>query len=130
MSKKILKIKLPLHIKIGNKNYYLSLNNYRNWHYHKNNIIKQTFKDLPIFFTLKDMNIDYPIELEYSFYFPDKRTRDLSNFISVVSKFVEDALTYHNVIKDDNYKIIRKVTGIYKGIDHKDPRCELRILKL
>lgn len=56
---------------------------------------------------LKPLKINYPINLKCTFYVPDRRKRDLVNLLNAI----QDVLVKHEVIKDDNYNIVRSVDG-------------------
>ena len=51
--------------------------------------------------------IEKPINLKCTFYVPDRIRRDLSNLLNAI----QDVLVKYEVLKDDNYKIIRSVDG-------------------
>ena len=110
------------------KNYWLALNNYRNWQFHLNNQLKQQFKD-----EIEIPEIDEPIRhcrIKYVFYYPTHQRRDIGNSLAVVSKFTEDALVDAGVIMDDDYTIVAKISGEYGGHDKCNPRCEVTVEEL
>ena len=122
------KVKLPISIPYGSrkiKNYYLNLNQYRNWHYQVSNKIKKLFKERV------EGNLDFSfvgkVEIEYVYYAPDKRVRDLMNVIAVADKFFQDALTENGCIESDDTKTVTKITSIYGGVDREDPRIEATV---
>lgn len=51
--------------------------------------------------------INYPINLKCTFYFPDKRVRDLTNLENAIA----DILVKYKILEDDNYKIIQGWDG-------------------
>lgn len=120
------KIIVPLQTQIGKKKISLNLNVYRNLHYHLLNQAKINFKN-----EIKaQLNQLLPISkctLTYTFFFKDKRERDISNYGSVISKFFEDALVELNILEDDNYNFIPEITFRFGGIDKLNPRCEITI---
>ena len=63
------------------------------------------------------------IELTYSYYFPDKRERDTENYVKAVS----DLLVKKNVIANDSWLNIHKMTIIPMGVDKLNPRVEIEI---
>jgi crossover junction endodeoxyribonuclease RusA len=71
----------------------------------------------------EDGMIDYPVAITYTFYLPDKRKRDLSNYI----KAPEDYLVKHCIIEDDNHTIVVKTILEFGGIDRDNPRVEISI---
>lgn len=71
-------------------------------------------------------NIDYSINLKIDFYVPDKRRRDIANYIEAI----QDILVKYEVIKDDNYNIITSLDGTRMYIDKENPRVEIEITKI
>lgn len=71
-------------------------------------------------------NIDYSINLKIDFYVPDKRRRDIANYIEAI----QDILVKYEVIKDDNYNIIESLDGTRMHIDKENPRVEIEITKI
>lgn len=71
-------------------------------------------------------NIDYSINLKIEFYVPDKRRRDIANYIEAI----QDILVKYEVIKDDNYNIITSLDGTRMYIDKENPRVEIEITKI
>lgn len=53
------------------------------------------------------LNIDYPVNIKCTFYFGDKRRRDLTN----LENSIADILVKYNILEDDNYNIIRSWDG-------------------
>jgi hypothetical protein len=129
MKKEIIKISLPLFIKNrSNKRKWLTLNNYRNWHYQVSNDIKRRFKS-EIFDKL-DFKISGKVKIEYFYFAPDKRTRDLMNVISVIDKFFQDAMVERGCIESDDLSTVIEVNSCYMGIDKEFPRLDVMITKL
>jgi Holliday junction resolvase RusA-like endonuclease len=122
------KFTVPLFLIRGKKkpkNYWLNMNNYRNWKFHLNNDLKIQFKE-----EIEIPELDTPlaaVKIKYVFYYNTHQRRDIGNSLAVVSKFTEDALVAAGVIADDDYTIVRKVTGEYGGYDKNNPRCEVII---
>lgn len=71
-------------------------------------------------------SIDYPIHLVFRFYMPDKRVRDLDNYI----KLPTDMLVKQCILFDDNTKVIRSVHYHFAGVDKGNPRVEVEIHKI
>lgn len=71
-------------------------------------------------------NIDYSINLKIDFYVPDKRRRDIANYIEAI----QDILVKYEVLKDDNYNIIESLDGTRMHIDKENPRVEIEITKI
>jgi Holliday junction resolvase RusA-like endonuclease len=67
---------------------------------------------------------NYPITIDYKFYFKDNRKRDLDNAIASVN----DILVKAEVIKDDCWQILA-IGSATADIDRINPRVELQIKK-
>lgn len=119
------KLELPIVIQTKITRYYLNLNQYRNWHYQTNNKIKRTFKDQ--IEPQLDFKIKGKCKIEYNYYAPDKRKRDLMNIISVVDKYFQDALVERGCIEADDTSIVVEIKGTYNGIDKQNPRVQATI---
>lgn len=104
------------------------MNNYRNWHYQVSNDAKRRFKSE--IYDLLDFRFDNKIKIEYFYYAPDKRTRDLMNVISVVDKFFQDAMVERGCIKSDDLSTVVEVNSCYMGIDRDKPRLDVLITQL
>lgn len=72
---------------------------------------------------LKPLKIDFPINLECKFYMKTKRKVDLNNLLSAIT----DVLVKHNVIVDDNIKIVESFDGSRVYYDSTNPRVEINI---
>jgi hypothetical protein len=115
-------------MKAKNKRVALNLNQYRNWHYLVNSKLKREFKaDIK-----ENLNfvIKGAVEIQYKYYAPDNRKRDLMNVVAVVDKYFQDALVETECIEADDMSIVKKVTARYLGIDRKNPRIEATIKPL
>lgn len=75
---------------------------------------------------LRGLNIKSPCIIFYTFYMPDKRRRDVSNYV----KIPEDYLKQQHVIEDDNWHVVRGFSAFCMGIDRDNPRVEIRIMSL
>jgi len=129
MKNEIIKLSLPLFItNRSNKRKWLTLNNYRNWHYQVSNDIKRRFKSK--LFDQLDFRIEGKVKIEYFYFAPDKRTRDLMNVISVIDKFFQDAMVDRGCIESDDLSTVVEVNSCYMGIDKLDPRLDVMITKL
>ena len=71
-------------------------------------------------------NIHYRINLKIEFYVPDKRRRDIANYIEAI----QDILVKYEVLKDDNYNIVYSLDGTRIHVDKENPRVEIEITKL
>lgn len=63
------------------------------------------------------------IALRYTFYFPDKRVRDIENYC----KAVTDYLVAQGFIVDDSWKHLYRLTLVFGGIDKETARVEIGI---
>lgn len=104
------------------------MNSYRNWHYQASNDIKRRFKSE--IFDLLDFRFDGKIKIEYFYFAPDKRTRDLMNVISVVDKFFQDAMVERGCIVSDDLSTVVKVNCSYMDIDKDNPRLDVLITEI
>jgi len=117
---------VPLYLTRGKrkpKNFWLNMNNYRNWQSHLSNDLKIQFKE-----EINIPELDTPLvacKITFVFYYPSAARRDLDNTTAVTAKFTQDALVEAGVIKDDDYTIVRSITGKYGGMDKQNPRCEV-----
>lgn len=71
-------------------------------------------------------SIDYSINLKVEFYVPDKRRRDIANYVEAI----QDILVKYEVLKDDNHNIVTSLDGTRMYIDKLNPRVEIEITKL
>ncbi len=63
----------------------------------------------------------YPIDLSFTFYYQDRRRRDLDNSVSSVL----DVMVKAEVIEDDSVDFINKIEAIFGGVDKANPRVEI-----
>ncbi len=121
-------ISLPLFIHKSGRRKWITMNSYRNWHYQVSNDIKRRFKsDIS-----RELNfiIEGKLKIEYFYFAPDKRKRDLMNVISVVDKYFQDAMVDYGCIESDDLSVVVEVNSCYMGIDRQDPRLDVIITKL
>jgi len=112
------------------KRFWLTLNNYRNWHYQTANNTKVLFKA-----EIQDQVLQLPdlsalwgqIRLDYVMYPPNKVSRDIGNNVSIVNKYFEDALVELGKLKDDNHTIIPECSYKMGTLDKINPRMEVFI---
>lgn len=71
-------------------------------------------------------NIDYSINLKIEFYVPDKRRRDIANYIEAI----QDISVKYEVLRDDNYNIVYSLDGTRIYVDKENPRVEIEITKI
>ena len=93
-----------------------SMNVYRNMHYLSLNKVKQDYhkeveewvKALPKFKSLTP---------KYILFFKGKRKKDIDNYTFPMHKFLMDALVENNIIEDDHYEYVTKITTEFGGLD-------------
>ena len=121
-------VTLPLEVYYSEKKkFILNLNNYRNAHYRILSIAKKVYTE-NLVERIKDYSrFDDPVSLEYIYYAKSNRRLDVSNPCSIIDKFTCDALVKAEIIEDDSFKQIKKVSYVFGGVDKNNPRCELTI---
>lgn len=75
-------------------------------------------------------NYETPVKITYTFFFKDKRRRDVNNIGAVTAKFFEDALVDAGKIEDDDYTHIPESTFRFGGIDKENPRADIFIERI
>lgn len=121
---------VPLRVKVSKKKYFiLNINNYRNAHHRVLSSAKRTFTDY-----ILDLSLDFvpfdKCKLHYRYYPASNRKYDSMNVVSVIDKFVCDALIKKGVIRDDNYKIVEFPTFTPMPPDRDNPRMEVSVERL
>lgn len=74
---------------------------------------------------LEKLKISDEVHLILNFAWPDKRSRDLTNYV----KAVEDYLVNQEVLMDDNYYIVKMVSLRHSGVQKDCPRVDVTILR-
>ena len=129
MKKSYLKIESPLAIHLPRKTtkdrrVALNLNIYRNLDYRMNNAVKKQY-NREINPQLKGQELNLPVEVTYKVFKKTLRRMDKMNVVSIVSKFLLDAMTEEGVITDDNDNFIKKETILPTELDRENPRVEV-----
>ena len=122
-------ISIPICLEAGirkKKNFFLNLNSYNRWHFQEKNQLKKLFK-ISIIKNVRELKPIEKCEITFKIFYPTKRLFDLDNVGSVLSKFTHDVLTEAEIIPDDNYQVISKLTCELGGIDLENPRAEVII---
>lgn len=124
-----MKLIAPLRIQVSKKKHFaLNLNVFRNSHYMTLNKAKVNFKA-----TMTEQINQLPelnrITVHYVLYPKTKRRTDLGNVISVVKKFLEDALVELGKLPDDDYTHIIGSSESFGAVDKHNPRVEIIITK-
>ena len=83
-------------------------------------------RECGLYFKKYKCNIDYSINLKIEFYVPDRRKRDIANYIEAI----QDILVKYEVLKDDNYNIVYSLDGTRMYVDKENPRVEIEITKI
>ena len=65
------------------------------------------------------------IKLELPIYWQEKK--DKTVLVSMIDKFLNDALKENGIIADDNVKIYKRITGEVAGQDKQNPRVEIEV---
>jgi len=126
-----MKIISPLYIDLPrvrskDKRVYLNLNTYRNLHYLVNNQVKKAYLEA-IREQVTGKVIVTPVEITYRVLKGSKRRLDKMNVISVVSKYLLDALTEMGCWTDDNDDFVKTETILPTEYDKENPRVEIII---
>ena len=129
-----MKIISPLYIDLPrktkkDKRVYLNLNTYRNLHYIVSNQAKKMYLE-----TIREQVdgkvIQTPIEITYRVYKQSKRRLDKMNVVSIVSKYLLDALTELGCWEDDNDDFVKTETILPTELDRDNPRVEIMLITL
>jgi len=107
----------------------LNLNIYRNLHHSVNGQSKKIYTEL-MREQLEGLIIKTPVEITYRVFKPTKRILDKMNVISVVSKFLLDAVTEYGCWEDDNDNFVKTETILPTELDRKNPRVEIIIKEI
>ena len=107
----------------------LNMNTYRNLHHRTSNDAKKAYTKL-ISEQLIDLDIQTPVEITYKVYKASNRRLDKMNVISVVSKFLLDAITEYGCWEDDNDIYVKTETILPTELDRVNPRVEVIIKEI
>lgn len=128
------KIESPLFVTlprktVKDKRISLNMNTYRNLHHRVNNNAKKVyFEELRE--QLEGLSIQTPVEITYKVYKASKRRLDKMNVVSVVAKFLLDAITDYGCWEDDNDDYVKKETILPTELDRERPRVEIIIKEI
>lgn len=111
-----------------NKTFLVSLNWYRNAHYHEQNKIKSFYHDL-ISNQLGTYSITNQFKVHYQLHYKNP-VCDGANIIALMEKFTLDSLQENNSVVNDNVKYHIGSTWEVIGQDKDNPRCEISITKI
>jgi len=117
--------------KAGKMNWFqLNLNAYRNLHWSMLAKSKRLYKDIIIPFLMEcDAHLLKMgmVEIEYQIIACNNRKFDTMNMVSVIDKYFQDVLSGAGIIKDDNWKIVKKITILPVIVDKELPESICRI---
>ena len=116
-------ITLPIYwSQSGSKTVLVSMNAYRNWHFHTSNKFKRDFHEL-VGNQLDGLTpIQGQFRLSISIYYKNPNC-DGANIAALIEKVVLDALQEHNIIINDNVNYHLGSTWSIAGQDKTNPRC-------
>ena len=111
------------------KTFLVSLNWYRNAHYHIQNKVKQYFTEL----IKKEVKDKAPIVTSYSVtyeYYYKNKSSDLPNVTTMTSKWVNDTLQELKLVPNDNVQYLVQELHKVAGQDTINPRIEIVIKEI
>lgn len=128
------KIESPLFVmlprkSVKDKRVALNMNTYRNLHHRTSNDAKKAYTKL-ISEQLIGLDIQTPVEITYKVYKASNRRLDKMNVISIVSKFLLDAITEYGCWEDDNDMYVKTETILPTELDRVNPRVEVIIKEI
>lgn len=109
-----------------NKRFTLNINQYRNAHHFTLSKAKNEFNECIYALGLPKKQFN-KIQVDYTVYAKTNRAYDLMNVISIVDKFLMDALIKIGMIEDDNISRVIFPTAKHGGVDKENPRIEVEI---
>ena len=105
------------------------MNTYRNLHHRTSNDAKKEYTRV-VSEQLVNLDIKTPVEITYKVYKASNRRLDKLNVVSVVGKFLMDAIVNYGCIPDDNDDYIKKETILPTELDRVNPRVEVIIKEI
>lgn len=111
------------------KKYMIGLNWYGTTHYRTRNKVKQDFHTMVGKTLSKGFKLNSPIETHYKVFYKNKLS-DADNIVSVIDKFLMDALQEHGVIEDDNVQHYLKSSWEVIEQDRDSPRVEVEVKEI
>lgn len=122
-----LQFAVPLKVQVSKKKHFvLNLNQYRNAHHRVLSTAKNNFTDIIMALDLPKVSFDV-VTIHYQIYPTSKRKYDGMNVVSVIDKFVCDALVKRGVLPDDNINHVIGTSWEAKQVDKDNPRVEVLI---
>lgn len=120
-----LKVSSPWKMAVTKKKYFSpNINQYRNAHYFTLSKAKKLYAE-EIIRQVRESTIRFNrVNIRLLVYPPTRRRVDLDNLI-IHLKFALDALVSQDILKDDNYTIVKDINFQFKKIDKENPRVEI-----
>ena len=123
----------PLHVDLPrktkkDKRLILNLNNYRNLHFILNNQAKIAYKEA-MKDQLEGVKLKTPVKLNFTLWKKDRRIGDRANVLSIIEKFLCDALVEYGCLPDDCDEFISGQAYRTGGIDRENPRVTIEIIE-
>lgn len=119
-----MEIILPIYIKLkkSKKEIFVGLNWYRNVNFYTSNDVKKQYHEI-VYEQLRGVKqpFEKQIRVKYRLFYKRKDC-DLMNVVSVLDKFLLDALVKAGMIKDDNVNKYVECHAEIAGKDSKNPR--------
>lgn len=122
-----IKVELPIYHYIKGKEQLIGMNWYRNAHFHAESPVKRYYHQLIISMLKRPrIKLNGKIKVKYSLYYKNSAS-DLMNIVSVLDKYLMDALQEAGIIENDNVELYTKNEIEVIGKDEKNPRliCEI-----
>lgn len=124
MSRKLHMV-LPIYAGVRKK-YLLSLNWLQSAHYRARNKVKQDYHIMIGEIVPKGFKLNSPLTTHYKLFYKNKKS-DAPNIVTVIDKFLMDALQEHGVIAGDSVKEYRMSSWEVADKDTEFPRVEVLI---
>ena len=102
----------------------VGMNWYRNAHFRSSNQVKQHYHSLIYSKVTQSQKLKDKYMVSYMLY-PSNSNCDLMNVVSVIDKFLNDALQDCGVITNDNIKFYKHMIATVKEVDKLNPRIEI-----
>lgn len=123
---RVINLTLPIYFGVRKK-YMLGLNWYGTSHYRARNKVKQDFHKMIDKSLSEDYKLKSPITTSYRLYYKNKLS-DAGNIVSVIDKFLLDALQETGIIVNDNVQHYIESTWKVIEQDRINPRIEVEII--
>ena len=125
----MINIELPIYYTIERKTkkynkILVGMNWYRNAHFRSSNQVKQHYHNLIYSKVTQSQKLKDKYMVSYMLY-PSNSNCDLMNVVSVINKFLNDALQDSGVIVNDNIKFYKHMIATAKEVDKLNPRIEI-----